>query len=190
MTASDRTIVHFRAIEAEVAKISDDEIEVTGRLLDRRPGGNPSWWRKRPDSMVHDMALTLRIRRPDLVITAASASMGAHPYTICPDTLPRVQALVGLSVSRGFTRAVNERLGRENGCAHLTALVQALGPVVRQGAGAAFRDENEIPRADEQLWWVNSCHAWRDDGPLMDRLRAGDADGLRAFASRETDPAE
>lgn len=179
----ERKTIHVRTIQADVVKVGDDEIEITGRLVDQRPGSQPTWFGMQKDATVHDMALTLRVRRPDLMITAASAAMAAHPYTICPDAVPRVQQLVGISVRHGFTRAVNERLGRQNGCSHLTALVQAMGPVVRQGAGAAFGNEGEMPRPEDGVWWVNTCHAWREDGPLMDLVRANDGDGLRQLSA-------
>jgi len=91
---------------------------------------------------------------------------------------------VGVSVAHGFTRAVNERFGRQHGCAHLTALVHAMGPAIRQGAGAAFRDEHE-PRAERDLWFIDTCQAWRADGPLADRMRAGDLDAIRALSMRQ-----
>lgn len=28
------------------------------------------------------------------------------------------------------------------------------------------------------MWWVNTCQAWRDDGELVARVRAGDVAGL------------
>ena len=181
MSNEMRQVVHVRSIRAEVAKVAHDEIEVTGRLVDDRPGGAPSWIDGRTGSIVHDMAVTLRVRHPDLVITAASATMTTRPYTLCPEAIEPLQQLVGLSVAQGFTRAVNERLGRRSGCSHLTALIQALGPVVRQGAGAAFEDESRLPRPDEAMWWVNTCHAWRDDGELIARVRAGDIEGLKRY---------
>ena len=188
MTEPTRQVVHVRTIRAEVVKVADDEIEVTGRLVDDRPGGAPSWIDERVGSTVHDMAITLRVRHPDLTITAASATMTTRPYTLCTDAVPPLQQLVGLSVAQGFTRAVNERLGRRNGCSHLTALIQALGPVIRQGAGAAFDDESRLPRPDEAMWWVNTCHAWRDDGELIARVRDGDIEGLKRYAARAPRP--
>jgi len=184
MTDPQKLPIHVRAIRAEAWKVNETELDVTGRLVDERPHGSPVWFDDSPSTTIHDMALTLRVRYPDLVITQAAGHMAAHPYTICPDALPPLERLVGLSVAQGFTRAVNERLGRQAGCAHMTALIQALGPVVRQAAGAAFRDERQPPRADEDAWWVNSCQAWRADGPLHRRLLEGDLDGMRSLSAR------
>ena len=87
-----------------------------------------------------------------------------HPG-VCPDALPPLQSLVGVAVGRGFTRAVNERIGRERGCTHVAALILAMGPVVRQGAGAAFGFATPR-RSARDPWFVNSCQAWREGGPL------------------------
>lgn len=110
-------------------------------------------------------------------IRAESRRVGA-------DELEVTGRLVGLSVMKGFLRAVNERFGRQLGCAHLTALIHAMAPVVKQGAGAAFHEEDAMPLPGQDLWFVNTCRAWREDGPLHARMRAGDRDGLRAFSAR------
>jgi len=184
MTEPQKLPLHVRAIRAEAWKVSETELDVTGHLVDDRPQGVPAWFDPTPASTIHDMRLTIRVRYPDLVITRASGSMATHPYTLCPDALPPLERLVGLSVAQGFTRAVNERFGRRLGCAHLTALIQALGPVVRQAVGAAFRDERQPPRTDRDAWWVDTCQAWRADGPLHARLVAGDVEGLKALSAR------
>ena len=185
MTEREPKPTHVRTITAKAWRVSDDEIDVTGRLVDDRPLLGPRWYQQDSNPTIHDMTLTIRVRHPDLVITRASGAMETHPYTLCPDALPSLQQLVGLSVARGFTRAVNERFGRQLGCAHLTALIQALGPVVRQAAGAAFRDENALPRADEDTWFVNTCQAWREHGPLHSRLVKGDFEGMKALSARK-----
>lgn len=185
MSEPERVPVHVRRITAEAWRVSENELDVTGRLLDDRPGGGPRWFGADQGTTIHDMTLTIRVRYPDLVITRASGHMPTHPYTLCPDALPPLQQLVGLSVARGFTRAVNERFGRQAGCAHMTALIQALGPVVRQAAGAAFRDEDAPPRPDRDIWFVNTCQAWREHGPLHARLVQGDIEGMKALSARK-----
>jgi hypothetical protein len=181
--------IHVRTIRVEAARVGDCELEVTGRLVDDRPQGSESWFGRPYGPTIHDMSLTLRVRYPDLVITGVGGSMAAHPYVVCPDAVPRLDRLVGLSVARGFTRALNERLGRQQGCAHLTALIHAMAPVVRQGAGAAFGEQADVPRPGRDRWFVDTCQAWRADGALADRLRAGDLEGLQALSTPRPDPA-
>lgn len=180
-----RIPLHTRTIRMDAVRVNDAELEVAGHLVDDRPEPE-DWFGVPAGPVIHDMRVTLRVRHPDLVITAASATMRARPYTICTDAVAPLQRLVGLSVTRGFTRAVNERLGRANGCAHLTALVHALGPVVRQAAGVAFPGPRPTPEAASDPWFVNTCHAWREDGPLHARLLANDVDGLRQLSAWRT----
>jgi hypothetical protein len=181
--------VHVRTIHVEVAAVGEHELEVTGTLVDERPPGNGKWFGATPPPVIHDMRLGLRVRHPDLVITAVRGEMASHPYTICPDALPSLQQLVGLSVARGFTREVNERFGRQRGCAHLTALIHAMAPAVRQGAGVAF-GEQDTPAAEVPPWFVNSCQAWRENGPLHRLVGAGDEAGLRALSAFPPEPDE
>lgn len=177
--------VQVRTIRTEAHRVGEDELEVVGRLVDERPQGGPRWFDEEGASpVIHDMTVTLRVRYPELVITHARGAMAAHPYTLCVDALPPLDRLVGLSVVQGFTRAVNERFGRQLGCAHLTALVQAMAPVIRQAAGAAFRHDAEPPRADRDRWFVNTCQAWREGGPLHAALERGDLAAIRKLSAR------
>jgi len=178
--------VHVRTIRVEIAQAGPHELDVTATLVDERPADNPKWFGSDPPPVIHDMRLGLRVRHPDLVVTEVRSEMASHPYTICPEALPPLQQLVGLSIARGFTREVNERFGRQRGCAHFTALIHALAPALRQGASVAFPDQ-ERPAAGDP-WFVNTCQAWREEGPLHQLIRAGDEAGLRALSAFPPDP--
>jgi hypothetical protein len=180
-----REPVHVRTLTMEARRAGDVLLEVTGRLIDQRPQGpGIGWFGAADGSIIHDMRVTLYVQHPDLVITAVTADMASHPYSLCPDAVDPLQELVGLSIARGFTRALNERFGRQLGCAHLTALIQAMAPVVRQAVGPAFREYEEIPKGRGETWFVNTCQAWKDGGLLHQRLAAGDLDGLKALSAR------
>jgi hypothetical protein len=157
--------VHVRTIRVEIAQAGPHELDVTATLVDERPADNPKWFGSDPPPVIHDMRLGL---------------------PICPEALPPLQQLVGLSIARGFTREVNERFGRQRGCAHFTALIHAMAPAVRQGAGVAFPDQERPATGDP--WFVNTCQAWREEGPLHQLIRAGDEAGLRALSAFPPDP--
>jgi hypothetical protein len=177
--------VHVRTLSMQARRAGAALLEVSGRLVDERPqGAGVGWFGAATGSVIHDMHVTLRVRHPDLVITAVTAQMASHPYSLCPDAIEPLQQLVGLSIAQGFTRAVNERFGRQLGCAHLTALIQAMAPVVRQAVGPAFHEYEEIPRTAGETWFVNTCQAWREGGLLHQRLAAGDLPGLKALSAR------
>lgn len=178
--------VHVRTIRVEAFPVGANELEVTGVLLDERPRGAPWWGGEDGGGVVHDMTVTLRVRYPDFVVTGATGKMASHPYTICPEAVPALEQLVGLSVARGFIRSVQERFGRERGCAHLTALILAMAPAVKQAAGAAFRGQRSAHPPRDNRWFINTCHAWREDGPLHSLLERGGADALRALSARRS----
>ena len=184
--------VHVRTLTMEARRAGAELLDVTGRLIDQRPQGpGVGWFGAANGSIIHDMRVTLCVRHPDLVITAVTADMASHPYSLCPDAVEPLQQLVGLSIARGFTRALNERFGRQLGCAHMTALIQAMAPVVRQAVGPAFHELEELPKESREgeTWFVNTCQAWREGGLLHQRLNAGDLEGLKALSARSTRPA-
>jgi hypothetical protein len=156
--------IRVDAIEATTAD-GQPALRVQGSLEDRRPRGAPDWIQHDGD-VIHDMQVILTVAWPAMVITSIEGRMRTFPYAgVCPEALPGLQSLVGLAIGRGFTRAVNERIGRQHGCTHVTALIQAMGPVVRQGAGVAYGFTNpDAPKGAP--WFINSCQAWREDGPL------------------------
>ena len=184
-SSEQRQPVHVRTLTMEAHRAGEALLEVSGRLVDQRPQGpGVGWFGAVNGSIIHDMRVTLGVRHPDLVITAVTADMASHPYSLCPDALEPLQQLVGLSIARGFTRAVNERFGRQLGCAHLTALIQAMAPVVRQAIGPAFLEYEEMPKSAGETWFVNTCQAWKEGGLLHQRLAAGDLAGLKALSAR------
>ena len=161
--------VHVRTIRIDAAEAETRGdarvLRVHGVLEDRRPQGVPDWIQHDGD-VIHHMEVTLTVTWPDLVLATVDSAMRTFPHAgVCPDALPPLQSLVGVAVGPGFTRAVNQRIGRERGCTHIAALILAMGPVVRQGAGAAFGFTTPgDPRGTP--WFVNSCQAWREGGPL------------------------
>jgi hypothetical protein len=120
------------------------------------------------------MSVTLRVRFPDLTVTSVAGVMREYPYTICPESVDRLERLVGLAVGGGFTRALNERLGRQNGCSHLTALVHAMLPVITQAADSAFHDLlSTILPSLRMLVRVSGGLIPVTHGAATDRLRIG-----------------
>ncbi|MEV1065937.1 DUF2889 domain-containing protein [Streptomyces sp. NPDC050263] len=125
-------------------------------------------WARGPADAVHRMALTVRVRRTDMVITAAEAEMRTYPHAECPLIAPAFDGLVGLSVAAGYNRAVQERFRGVSGCSHRYELARVLGPAVVQSAmsaNARRRDAGEPangPRATAGV--LNSCHIWAPEG--------------------------
>ncbi|WP_405812964.1 DUF2889 domain-containing protein [Streptomyces sp. NBC_01390] len=164
--------LHRRTITVTAYEEAGGEISVEARLCDERP------WEEPPGGIVHHMALSVRIRLTDMVITAAEADMRGFPHAECPLIAPAFDGLAGLSVAAGYNRAIQERFRGVLGCSHLYELSRALGPAAVQAAmsaaarrRAAAGDHDHDPRATAGV--LNSCHIWAPDGAGLRKLAAG-----------------
>jgi hypothetical protein len=167
--------VHQRTIDMQVFE-REGHLVVIGILHDQRPWASGELG---PRS-VHRMELGIVVRRSDLVIVDAEAIMHTFPHAECPTIQDSFSDLVGLSVSRGYTNAVQKRFGRERGCSHLEFLARSLGPVVIQAlsASAARRlesggDEAGVLAEGVLQWLTNTCHIWAEGGIGEQKVAAG-----------------
>jgi Protein of unknown function (DUF2889) len=148
---------------------------VVGSLHDQRPWASGAVGPRD----VHHMELGIVVRCADLIIVDAAATMGRFPHPECTSIEDTFSELIGMSVARGYTRAVQDRFGRERGCSHLEFLARALGPVVIQAITAAGARRMENGTADVLTgtgggmeWLTNTCHIWSEDGIGMQKLAA------------------
>jgi len=169
------TPLHHRSIDMQVFE-REGHLVVIGILHDQRPWASGEFG---PRS-VHRMELGIVVRRSDLVIVDAEATMHTFPHAECPNIEGSFSDLVGLSISRGYTNAVQKRFGRERGCSHLEFLARALGPVVIQAlsASAARRlenggDEGGVLAEGGLQWLTNTCHLWAEGGIGEQKVAAG-----------------
>jgi len=167
--------VHQRTIDMQVFE-REGHLVVIGTLHDQRPWASGEFG---PRS-VHRMELGIVVRRSDLVIVDAAAVMHTFPHTECPDVVDSFSDLVGLSISRGYTNAVQKRFGRERGCSHLEFLARSLGPVVIQALSASAARRLETDGAEGGVlaeggvqWLTNTCHIWAEGGIGQQKVAAG-----------------
>ena len=172
---SVETPLHRRTIDMQVFE-RDGHLVVIGILHDQRPWASG---RGGPRD-VHRMELGIVVRRSDLVIVDAAANMHTFPHTECPTIEDSFTDLIGLSISRGYTNAVQKRFGRERGCSHIEFLARALGPVVIQGLSASMArrledggDEGVVPAQGGVQWLTNTCHLWAEGGIGEQKVAAG-----------------
>jgi len=173
VTAAGRVPVHRRTLDFEVFE-EEDEFVVFAHLRDERPWAQPS----DPWGQVHDMELEVSVRRTDLVITEANARMNTFPHTECIEIEPAFAGMVGLTIARGYNRAVQERFGRARGCTHLEFLARAIGPVIMQALPSAAmrspaRQAGEVLSGSAMSFLGDTCHVWAVGGPGMKKVEAG-----------------
>ncbi|HEY5097340.1 MAG TPA: DUF2889 domain-containing protein, partial [Acidimicrobiales bacterium] len=177
---SGESPVHRRTIDVQVFERDGFHV-VIGTLHDQRPWATGDLGPRD----LHHMELGIVVRRADLVIVDARATMGTFPHAECPSIEGAFGDLAGLSVSRGYTNAVQTRFGRERGCSHIEFLARALGPVVIQAitSSAAMRlelgDGEQTIGGDGALGWLtNTCHIWAEDGVGPQKVATGWRPGI------------
>jgi hypothetical protein len=178
---SDELPVHRRSIGIEVF-VRDEYFVVIGTLTDVRPWASGTLGPRD----LHGMELAIVVRRADLMIVDAVADMKTFPHAECTDIEPKFSELIGLSVARGYTSAVQERFGRERGCSHLEFLARAIGPAVIQSVTSAaaqqFERGDSYPGGERALTFLsNTCHVFIDDGPGVQKIAIGWRPGMFGY---------
>jgi hypothetical protein len=180
-SGSDELPVHRRSIGIEVF-VRDEHFVVIGTLTDVRPWASGALGPRD----LHGMELAIVVRRADLMIVDAVADMETFPHAECTEIEPKFSELIGLSVARGYTSAVQERFGRERGCSHLEFLARAVGPAVIQSVTSAaaqqFERGDSYPGGERALTFLsNTCHVFADDGPGVQKIAIGWRPGMFGY---------
>jgi hypothetical protein len=174
-----REAVHTRSVVCRSFRRDDGGIDIDGRFIDTRPFAYDSEFRGpcAPGVALHHMQLRLTLDGTRQIRALASAMPGT-PYPGCAEINANFQRLLGLSVGRGFRKALRERLGGIEGCTHMLALLDAMAAAAVQ----AFASNARAPRRPGEpeplrIWkidaLIDTCHAYRADGPVVQRLRGG-----------------
>ncbi len=171
--------VHRRVISIDVFR-RGEYFAVIGTLHDQRPWAGGALGPRD----LHFMELGVVVRRTDLMIVDAAADMQTYPHAECTDIEASFHDLVGLSVARGYTGAVQGRFGRQRGCSHVEFLARAIGPVVVQGVTSSGAWEVEKGNGEHPMreggsgFLANTCHIWTEDGPGPQKIALGWRPGL------------
>jgi hypothetical protein len=167
-----KELVHTREISMRTSDLGDHSILVEGSLIDHR---YPPRQQKASEEseLVHHMVIRLKVKGPGMLIEQAEATMPHHPRKECPEMLPWIRNLEGLEIAPGYTMKVKKVIGGAKGCAHLTSLVIAMGESAVQGYWAAYGAFVRETGLREQTIkkFINTCHLWKEDGPIVKRLR-------------------
>ncbi len=166
-----RERLHTRDIVLNGYRRTDGLFDIEARLTDTKSYGfaNDDRGWVEPGVPLHGMAMRWTVD-VEMNILAVEAVTEYGPYSICPDAAPYFERLVGLSIKSGFLRAANERIGGVHGCTHLRELLQQMATVVFQTTYATRMKIRE--RADAEFsrpGQIDTCHAYRADGPVVKR---------------------
>jgi len=171
-----RRLMHRRAVDCSGYLRDDGLWEVEARLVDTKTFLQRDQFRGDvpPGEPVHDIRLRLVVD-DSLVIREAETAMVATPFPTCIEVDGILQRLVGEQIGRGWREIVRRKIGTLETCTHLSEL---LGPAVttlfqtmsygkRPDGGDSMdshRDTTEPP------FFINGCHSWRTDGPVVAKV--------------------
>lgn len=178
------TLIHSRSYDVKTYRIDGDTMRIRGRVTDTKPAGLFVVDDVEPLD-VHDMIVDLVVSYPMFDILAVDVVFDTHPHESCPSISDAYQALVGLSIARGFSRKVTEIFGGPNGCTHVGALLRAMAPVAVQSTYSMMRADpdfdpaNPRERTSEErersnTFVIDSCHVWDAGGEYVQRIASGD----------------
>ena len=163
-----RKHLHTRTIKCEGFEREDGLFDIEASIVDQKTYAVDEPYRgHRPaGAHVHDMQLRLTLDR-EMTVRAIEVTTNHAPYDICPNAAPGYQKLVGAKVGQGWRKAVTEAVGRTRGCTHITELLMPAATVAFQTMGnwkAAPSHDGQKPH------FIDGCHAWSADGPVVKRL--------------------
>lgn len=169
--------VHTREIKISTYGAGEDRIVVEGSLADDRLqeyfllSGE-----KRKPGRVHHMVVRILVEGRSLVIRDVEVVMKSYPREGCDRLASCLRPIVGMSITAGFTNKVKSLVGGVNGCFHVMSLLLAMAPAAVQGywshrSSRPVSADSVPPSERLKFLPVNSCHVWREDGPLVQRMK-------------------
>ncbi len=170
--AAARAEIHTRRIEIKGYRRDDGLFDIEGHMQDRRPTAfeMSEGWRS-ADQAMHDLWIRLTIDRGFNVISA-EAAMPTGAFSVCHEIAPNFASLKGLRIGPGWNKAVRERVGGVRGCTHIVEMLSQVATTAIQ----SLWDEAEpagttgTEGMQQRTQQLNSCHAYRSDGPMVRRF--------------------
>jgi hypothetical protein len=173
--AAARTPVHTRSIACTSYRRADGLWDIEARIEDRKHyafsmlegGPIPA------DAPYHGMQVTFTVD-DRLKVVRVVGEMPAIPFEECRDAPAPLQRLVGLTLGRGWRKAVDAALGRSGSCTHMremlylvpSAAIQAIPGYGHHMSGRRWPPE--IPATTtEPPHFIGGCVSWRQDGAVV-----------------------
>jgi hypothetical protein len=176
-----KELIHSRNIVVNCYETDEERLIVEGFLTDERlfPYVVHALHTNHDPGVIHHIGITMELSIPEMKIISIRADMPTVPDPGCRDTKGAVEKLAGQSIRPGFTNEVKQRLGKTNGCLHLTNLILAISSAAVQGLWSYLSRVRDgvappLPGIDigvQGAMFIDSCLMWREDGPFVSRFR-------------------
>lgn len=171
----NRRLLHRRAVTYRGYERDDGLWDLEAELLDAKDYPITMFERGElaPGAPIHGMALRVTVD-DDFVIRAIATSMDDTPLPECGAAVDPMQAMVGVTMGRGWRQAIERALGATRGCAHLRELLFNMATVAFQTipAGKLRRHGQSTPPQainGQPPFHLGRCSTWDVDGPAVAR---------------------
>ena len=158
-----RKQIHTREVVFNCFEREDSLWDIEARILDTKPFklelSHRTW---EPNEPIHDMTIRLTVNQA-LVVQAIETSMDSHPHGACPEAIEGMKKMIGCRLGYGWRKAINENLGRVQGCTHLRELLFNMATAAFQSVpgGLSGDDEEQPPHH------LGTCKAWDFNGETV-----------------------
>jgi hypothetical protein len=168
--------LHTRNVEVTTYDYDGQRVIIEGFLKDERfQESHLVSGEKFPRGIIHHMSIRLLVNCSNLMIEDIDVNLISIPREVCRETIECLAPVKGLIITRGFTSKVKKIAGCKKGCTHLVELLLLMAPAAIQGFAAYQAQKPSGLDKDHlnmmALYLVNTCHVWREDGPLMNSFK-------------------
>jgi hypothetical protein len=164
-----RRLLHTRQVRYEGFEREDGLIDIEATLLDTKTfsfdvPGERRWEAGDP---IHAMQIRLVID-PQFVVHDIQVSMDDVPHGECSSASEPMRRVIGCSLRKGWRQAIEERLGKVQGCAHLRELLFNMGTVAFQTMARRLNQSQQD--AGKPPAPMGGCLAWDPAGSMVARI--------------------
>jgi len=163
--------IHNRNIDISTYAWDADHVLVVGELKEQRyVGFINNFGEQIAPGIYHHMKIELLIDARTKTIKDVAVYLPQVPRGDCPAMATSLDQIKGMDITRGFTSKIRKMVGGNKGCAHLNTLLLTMAPAAVQGSWINISwQQKEARQPDPQTGrhLVDSCWAWRKDGPLV-----------------------
>lgn len=163
--------IHNRNLDISSYLFDDEHILISGELKEKNlitiyeRSGEPI-----EPNVFHHMQIQFLIKNAELKIVDIHVKIPGAPHDhICREMENSLDKIKGLIIAPGFTAKVKQIAGGIKGCAHLTTLLLSMAPAALQGYWifeSRGKQKNEESTFEIEKYLIDTCWAWRKDGPL------------------------
>lgn len=170
-----RRHLHTRSVQFNGYLRDDGLWDIEAELKDTKSYTSPGYERGElpPGEPVHQIFVRVAIDN-DMVIHEAAFEMRAIPFAHCGGAAADPESFIGLTLGRGWRKAVDERMKGTLGCSHLRELMYSVATAAFQTI-TSYRETN-MPELgaptgpDGKPFYLNQCRSWALDSPVVKRL--------------------